>query len=351
MPYVWHEKQYESGMDNTIKISVSLCTYNGEQFLQEQLDSIAAQTKLPNEVIICDDASTDKTIEILENFKEKANFDVKIFQNETPLRVTKNFEKAIENCKGEFIFLADQDDFWLPQKIERMVTVLEENGDLDLLFSDAELVTEHLEKLGKTQFQTVRFFEKQQHEWLSGGATKIMLGGNRITGCTVAFRKKMLENNVLPFPTHIPDVIHDTWLAWVATVRHRCSFLPEALTYYRQHEGQQIGSRPRNQGEIVGWKERFSRPREEKLAPFLLQKNNLETLYVALLNVKGRENELQEIKKRLDFFSMRSHLPRVKFARFPAVINHLLKGNYHAATDQEASWKAPWMAMVGDLLE
>ena len=108
-----------------MKLSVALCTYNGEKFIAEQLESIARQTVLPDELIICDDRSADQTVQILHEFANKAPFPVSIYHNETTLGVIRNFEQAISLCKGEYIALADQDDVWLPEKIEKSLALIE----------------------------------------------------------------------------------------------------------------------------------------------------------------------------------------------------------------------------------
>jgi glycosyltransferase involved in cell wall biosynthesis len=103
------------------RLSVALCTYNGTQYLQEQLDSIAAQTKLPDELVICDDRSSDNTVEIIKLFSSKVSFPVHLHINEINLRTIKNFEKAISLCTGDIIVLSDQDDVWKPCKTERIL--------------------------------------------------------------------------------------------------------------------------------------------------------------------------------------------------------------------------------------
>jgi glycosyltransferase involved in cell wall biosynthesis len=100
-----------------VNISVAICTYNGEKFLKQQLDSILLQTVCVNEIIICDDISTDSTIEILEAYQNKYPSLIKIFRNEKTLMTVKNFEKAITLTTGDIIFLADQDDIWCLNKV------------------------------------------------------------------------------------------------------------------------------------------------------------------------------------------------------------------------------------------
>src|SRR5258708_3955131 len=100
------------------RISVAMCSYNGARFLREQLESIATQTRLPDELIIFDDRSTDETIEIIDAFVKHARFPVRVEISESTRGATKNFEKAIALCQHEIITLADQDDVWHPNKLE-----------------------------------------------------------------------------------------------------------------------------------------------------------------------------------------------------------------------------------------
>src|SRR5262249_10160572 len=102
------------------KISIALCTYNGAKYLSSQLESYLAQTCLPDEVVVCDDCSQDETVTILNDFAIRAPFPVRILVNDQNLGSTKNFEKSISLCSGEIIFLSDQDDVWMPNKIERV---------------------------------------------------------------------------------------------------------------------------------------------------------------------------------------------------------------------------------------
>ena len=107
-------------MSQHLSISIALCTYNGERFLRKQLDSYIQQTRLPDELVICDDGSKDRTLEILEEFAAKAPFSVRIYQNVQNLGWSKNFEKAINLCTGDLIALSDQDDEWLSHKLAKI---------------------------------------------------------------------------------------------------------------------------------------------------------------------------------------------------------------------------------------
>lgn len=330
-------------------ISVAMCTYNGERYLVEQLNSLLTQTLLPTELIICDDGSTDGTIEILENFQKNVLFEVIIHKNEESLGTTKNFEKAILSCTGSYIFPCDQDDVWLPTKIEELTNFLTANPAIEMVFSNAKLVDEKLNDLNRTQWDVVRFGEYQQKKWIKGKAVNIMLEGNRVTGCTIAFRSSLSDAS-MPFPTDIPKTIHDTWLAWVSTVRKSITPLDVSLVLYRQHDGQQVGSNPKVMPPKVGLKERLLRPRIQKLGPIIDEREELQKLYLRLSSVEKNKG-LEPLKNKLNFLTMRSQLHKNRLLRiFPALWS-FMKGDYHKYQDQEADWKAPYLSFMGDVLE
>ena len=116
-----------------MKISVALCTYNGEKFINEQLDSILNQSKKIDEIIICDDCSTDNTIGILNKYYEQYPNIFKIYINRVNLKSVKNFEKAILLSSGDFIFLSDQDDIWVHNKVEKYIQYFNENPTIDVI--------------------------------------------------------------------------------------------------------------------------------------------------------------------------------------------------------------------------
>ena len=131
-------------------LSIAMCTFNGTDYLPEQLDSIVKQIRLPDELIVCDDNSTDMTLQILNKFREIAPFQVKIYNNIERLGPTKNFEKAINLCKGDIIILSDQDDVWLPHKIEKSEHIFKSNSDIGYVFSNAILFDENMSPFNST---------------------------------------------------------------------------------------------------------------------------------------------------------------------------------------------------------
>ncbi len=335
---------------NKALISVALCTYNGEQFLSEQLESLQHQTQLPDELVVCDDGSTDNTISLVEKFAKSAPFKVRILVNKNNLGVTRNFEKALSNCEGEFLFLCDQDDIWEPEKIATMTDFLEKNPSVSVVFSDAFLVNEQATLLQQRLWDVVRLYPAQLDQWSRGESIRLMLIGNRVAGCTMAVRRSFLRK-ILPFPTDIPDFLHDTWIAFVASVLNQIQFLAIPLVKYRQHPLQQVGTRPKNLIALT-LRERLSRPHEEKLAPFQKQGEELSKLYGHLQTVIPAGNtNLNLVAEKLHFLSMRASLPNNRLLRMSPIIKEWLKGNYHRFADQDTTDTGIFLTALGDVLE
>ena len=221
-----------------LNISVALCTYNGEKFLAEQLKSIARQSRAPNELVVCDDGSSDLTLEILENFAEASRFPVRIFCNEKNLGSTKNFEKAISLCNGGIIALSDQDDVWLPEKLELIETEFLNNPHVHAVFTDARVVDASLQPLGFSLWKSINFDPPLQKAFSQGQGLSILTKGNVVTGATMAFRS-VYRDLILP----IPKIwVHDAWIAILLAAVAEISFIPGKLTLYRQHADNQIGA-------------------------------------------------------------------------------------------------------------
>ena len=134
------------------KISVALCTYNGQQFLRQQLQSIQQQSRLPDELIVCDDGSSDQTVRIARDFAASASFPVRISENDHNLGFVANFEQAILLCGGDLITLCDQDDIWYPNRLERTEQEFTAHPEVGLVFSDGDLIDEFLGDFISGQF-------------------------------------------------------------------------------------------------------------------------------------------------------------------------------------------------------
>ncbi len=225
--------------DAAPRVSVALCTYNGARFLREQLDSIAAQTLPPIELIACDDASTDATVAILESFSASASFPVRITQNDRTIGVTPNFAQAIAQTFGDYIALADQDDVWLPDKLQRLSTALASRPDAAFAFSDARLIDHQGGDLGGKSLLARRFtLDSIRRAFDEHRELDLMLKRDFIYGTTLLFRAEC-RDLTLPIPA---SWSHDTWIANILTLLgHRGVPVLDPLVRYRQHAVQASG--------------------------------------------------------------------------------------------------------------
>lgn len=229
------------------KISVALCTYNGSQYLQEQLDSITSQTRLPDELIICDDRSSDDSVRIVKDFINTAPFPIHLTVNKANLGSTKNFEKAIRLCSGDIIVLSDQDDVWKPQRLSRTESTFLHLNNIGAVFSDADIVDEHLRPLGYTLWRSIKLTRMKQHRIRQGRALDVLLKHNVVTGATMAFRAKF-RRLILPIPSFW---VHDAWIALLICAVANITLIDEPLIKYRQHSGNQIGITKKKTSEKV----------------------------------------------------------------------------------------------------
>lgn len=222
-----------------LRISVALCTFNGERFLEEQLESILTQSRLPDELVICDDRSTDATANIIQRFQRQAPFDVKFSINEVNLGTSKNFERSVTLCTGDILVLSDQDDVWVKDRLKSIESVFKVNPDLGLVFSDATVVDENLTPLGYTLWDSIRFGKRGRDLVRSGRSLEVLLRQNVVTGATVGFNSKYLKC-LLPFAV---GCMHDEWLALMFALMGRIVMIEQPLILYRQHNCQQIGAK------------------------------------------------------------------------------------------------------------
>ncbi len=230
-------------------VSVALAACNGARFIGEQLESILLQSVPPGEIVVCDDASEDDTVAVVEKFRRRVPGVIRLFRNPERLGVSGNFERAIGETRGDVVFLSDQDDVWLPRKIERMMQVLMTGAGG--VFSDSAIVDESLHDSGVGHWSR-RGFPADLLGYLSGGRLerlRIFLRRVPAAGHDMAFRSS-LKSLLLPFPK-LP-MCHDTWIGMVLAVLNLWSFTGEKLTLFRQH-GENISA----SGANLGWLEQY----------------------------------------------------------------------------------------------
>ncbi len=317
-----------------MKLSVAMCTYNGAVYLPAQLESLAAQARLPDELVVCDDCSADKSAELLRAFAVRAPFPVRLYVNERNQGSTKNFEQAIARCTGDVIALCDQDDVWLPEKLERMAVALAAAPHAGLVFSDAEVVDERLRPLGQRLWQCFKFGPAEQELFRRGRAFDVLFTQNVVTGTTMAFRAKFKEL-VLPLPA-LSSVIHDAVIALMIAAVADLVFIPEPLVLYRQHAGQQIGPRLPTES-VSAW---VTTARHTDAHAYMHVAAQLKTIHERLAAYNGpapRAEVMRSLTARIVHLETRANMPRQRLRRMPAVLKELLARRYHQHSNGLAS--------------
>lgn len=224
-----------------MNIECVLCTYNGAEYIREQLESISRQTCRPDRLIVCDDGSQDDTVEIVAEWGKTAGFQVEIFINDPGLGPVGNFEKALALTTGEYIFFADQDDVWLTEKIDLAMKLMkkmesEHGREMPcLVHTDLTVVDKQLKVIHRS------FLENQglQHICDEESLLPGLMAQNFVTGCTMLINRALKEK-ALPFPRDI--VMHDYWLALAAAMCGKIGFINVPTILYRQHGRNTVGA-------------------------------------------------------------------------------------------------------------
>lgn len=198
-------------------ISVCIATYNGEKYINEQLNSIINQLDVNDEIIISDDSSTDSTLDLI---MRRCDPRIRIFPNQSFKSAIYNFEHAIKQASNDLIFLSDQDDIWINNRVEMMSKALE---IYDMVVCDHSVIDDFGNVILKSYFSKVP----------SGSGVIKNLKKNTYYGCCMAFRKKVLKK-ALPFPRDIP--MHDIWLGFVGDLFYKTHFIDFPYTLYRKHD-------------------------------------------------------------------------------------------------------------------
>ncbi len=224
-----------------MKTSVALCTYNGSKYILEQLESILHQTKPVDEIVVCDDGSTDNTLEIIEGYQRACDFDIRVYRNERNLGVRLNFQKALGLCSGDVIFLSDQDDVWHPDKVKAFCDFFAAHEEVDVAFSDGDLIDEQGTSLGTETLWSLFGLKPHGYQlFYDGLGVELLASGNRVTGATMAIRRRF--EYLLSFVDYCDvDMLHDETIALLALEKKQLGVIPDTLMSYRVHGDQQCG--------------------------------------------------------------------------------------------------------------
>jgi len=319
------------------RISVAMCTFNGARYLASQLESIAAQTRPPDELIICDDGSSDGTHEILSAFVKTARFPTRIFINGKNLGSTANFEKSISRCHGEIVALADQDDVWYSNKLERIDEAFKRSSHVVAVFSDADLIDDRSVSLGQLLWPTFSFDASRQRQFSNGGAFHVLLRQPVVTGAAMAFRRSLFEP-LTPFPC---GQIHDRWMSFFLALRGSFAVISDPLMQYRVHTTQQIGTGARTLSERIDC---------VKNTGIDFYRKELETYRLVRERLRSRstdfpdaDHQLAELDQKIAHLAHRTELPPTRMARIPEILRESVNRNYWR-------YSGGWRSIAKDLV-
>ena len=310
-----------------VTFSVALCTYNGVAYLPDQLASLAAQTRLPDELVVRDDASADDTPDVIRAFAARAPFPVRFERNADRLGSTRNFDGTIAACSGDLIALCDQDDVWRPDKLAALERRFQDSPGVGLVFSDADLVDEALRPIGARLWTRIGFDSRRRRFWQARGALTALVPGRIVTGATMAFRSAF-RTLVLPTPEGIAPMIHDGWIALAIAAVAGVAFMEEPLIAYRQHGAQQVGA-----PEPSGARARLGvMASAAHVNAYSMHIGSLGALQERLAAGRAGPEGVAaagRIGTILRHFHTRANLPTRRLDRLPVVLRELASRRYH----------------------
>jgi glycosyltransferase involved in cell wall biosynthesis len=221
------------------RVSVCMTSYNGEKYIYKQISSILQQLTENDEIIVCDDRSCDSTIKIISSFQDDR---IKIVINDKNLGFSKNFSQCIALSQGDFIFLADHDDIWLPDKVKKYLKIFHDKPDVISIMSNMEIIDE-VDEITNSRFLNLK---------TGCGCPLIRVSSNFIKstyyGCSIAFRRELVSK-ILPLPFHF-----DTWIGLVSDIYSRCYHLDEVTMQYRRHTNNFSTSKTSKISTVLRWR-------------------------------------------------------------------------------------------------
>lgn len=300
-----------------MNVSIALCTYNGERYLEQQLDSYIRQSTQPNELVVVDDASSDSTFTILREFAERAPFRVELHRNQSNLGVTANFEKALSLCRGDIIFPSDQDDVWHADKITKFLPAFS-RPETHVVACDVELVDGDLRPLHRTLWDAVKFGPQDVDQVRSGGAFEALVQRNFAAGMAMALRSSFLVK-ALPIP---PSWIHDGWIAMAAAVEGGIDVVPQRLVSYRLHGKNVVGVKSLTLVEHI----KHAIALDNRL---LLEQSVQMEAVLARFGERLSAERADFLSAKSRHYRVRGTMPTARLKRLPVVIQELISRRYH----------------------
>ncbi len=217
-------------------VSVAISTYCGEKFVAEQIGSILAQDSAPFEIVLCDDCSNDRTVELAKKLLKDSTIDARIIENSANVGVTKNFEKCIMLCKGDIILTADQDDVWKSDKVNELIRAFDD-PEVVLAYSDAAIIDAEGNELFSSLYRRDGFWPEPFSQKAFEDA--VVRLSQTAYGCTMAFRRDFVQK-IIPFMDTKAN--HDAWIMCCAPLYGKVAFVPKPLMSYRIHGNNTVAS-------------------------------------------------------------------------------------------------------------
>lgn len=307
-------------------VSVAMCTYNGEQYVEAQLSSITNQTQPPHEVVIGDDGSTDRTLDIVERFiaAYRGPVTFRLAFRDRVGGVSPNFARTLAECTGQLIALSDQDDVWHPDRLELAASAFAAHPGLVLVNANARLVDGQGTPLGATLFDTLQVAASDFAAFHLQDGFPLLLARNTVTGATTMLRRELLDV-ALPIPAHW---VHDEWLAILAAATRGHDVVERPLIDYRIHGGNEIGV---SQPTLKHKASRVLSPRGARLTELAARAASL----VERLATTEADAEVRALAKRKAAFeSRRAAYPGARWRRIGPVLRNARGRDYAELSSQ-----------------
>jgi glycosyltransferase involved in cell wall biosynthesis len=310
----------------SLKMSIALMAHNRESYVGAQLDSILSQRRPPDEVIIGDDCSSDRTAEIIKSFAAAAPFPVRWYVNEANEGYNRNLQHGLDLCSGDVIVLCDDDDICLPERLLQIEYEFLKSEDVGLVVSNSELVDQNLHRLGTTLWDAHKFTSRELKA-ISGNPITTLAKHFIAYGHVVSFRASLRPCILGSIPDFPPRVFFDVWLALVATTITNIACIPNSLVLHRLHSDQIGGvatliSRTERIKEVQNGEQR-------KLAAFECFLRQVIDRVARHVETPISQRKLQSLIAWADHLKMQSALSNDRGNRVLPIARALFAGRYH----------------------